>query len=394
MRVGLIVPGFSADAADWCIPALRHLVQRLSRTDVVEVVALRYPYRAARYELFGARVTALGGGQRRGLGSLQLWATALRTLAAEHHRRPFDLLHAFWANETGALVAVAGRLLRIPTVISLAGGELVACRDIGYGGQLVWSERLKVRLALRFASLVTAGSEALLALARPWLRSRPAGSVRRVPLGVDLELFRPAGAIGAAGRPRVVQVASLSPIKDQRTLLRAAALLRDRGVAFSLALVGSGSEEGALRADLARLALDGVVQMDGEVPHHELPMVYQEAALFALSSRHEAQCLAVLEAAACGLPIVGTRVGVVPELAPDAAQVVEVGDTGGLAEAIGDLLDDPTHLRQMGQAARAAVEAEYSLERCVMRFRELYQALAATGGQPSVEATPGLPGVG
>ncbi len=119
------MPGFSAGPDDWCIPALRSLAARLARTDEVRLLTLRYPYRASRYAVDGVEVTALGGGLARGQASLQLWRDALRTLAAEHRRRPFDVLHAFWATESGALTALAGRWLGIPTLVSLAGGELV-----------------------------------------------------------------------------------------------------------------------------------------------------------------------------------------------------------------------------------------------------------------------------
>ena len=73
MRVGLVVPGFSADQADWCIPALRHLARTLAATDDVRVIAVRYPYRAGRYAVDGAEVIALGGAVRRGTGTLSVW---------------------------------------------------------------------------------------------------------------------------------------------------------------------------------------------------------------------------------------------------------------------------------------------------------------------------------
>ena len=66
MKIALIVPGFSADEHDWCIPALRNLAAELSRTDEIVVFALRYPHRAARYTAFRTRVIALGGAQARG----------------------------------------------------------------------------------------------------------------------------------------------------------------------------------------------------------------------------------------------------------------------------------------------------------------------------------------
>src|SRR5262249_62386028 len=99
MRIGLVVPGFSADARDWCIPALRHLARALSASDEVLVIAVRYPYRPATYTIDGADVIALGGAERRGMSTFGLWRTTLERLRAEHRRRPFDVLHAFWATE-------------------------------------------------------------------------------------------------------------------------------------------------------------------------------------------------------------------------------------------------------------------------------------------------------
>ena len=64
MRIGMVVPGFSADPSDWCIPALRHLARGLAVRDDVRVVAVRYPYHSARYTIDGAEVIALGGALR------------------------------------------------------------------------------------------------------------------------------------------------------------------------------------------------------------------------------------------------------------------------------------------------------------------------------------------
>lgn len=372
MKIGLIVPGFSANADDWCIPALRNLVQRLATTDDVRVLALRYPYRAGGYDVFGARVHAVGGGSRRGLGSAETWWRAISALVDEHRRRRFDVLHAFWATESGALAVLAGRALRIPTVVSLAGGELVGLRDVGYGGQLVRSERLKVSLALHLASVVTAGSEYLLDLARPWIGSRPPDQRRRAPLGVDVQRFRPASCRPPGGAWSIVQVASLSPVKDQRTLLRAVARLIRREIEITLDVAGTGPLEPDLRALAQDLGIVQSVRFRGEIRHDLLPGLYHHGDVFTLSSRHEAQCLAALEAGACGLPIVGTAVGVIPELAPDAALGVPVGDDGTLADAIAEVVADPARRLRMAEAARARVESSFSLECCVDRFRSIY----------------------
>ena len=376
MRIGLILPGFSAGPDDWCIPALRDFARCLASRDDVRVLALRYPHRASRYELFGARVTALGGNTRRGIGSAGVWRAALAYLITEHWRERFDVLHAFWATESGAVAALAGRILGIPTVVSVAGGELVALAAIGYGDQLVAFERLKVRLALSLARRVTVGSAYLGRLVQPRL-PRSTGVADWAPLGVDLELFRRAKGGEPAGPARLLHVGSLVPVKDQATLLRATGELARRGYDFSLDLAGSGPRKPYLQTLAHDVGIEQRVTFHGEVAHDALPSLYARADTFVLTSLHEAQSLVALEAAASGLPVVGPPVGLIPELAPDAAVLVP-GDPDALAGALATLLDDPERRRSMGRAGRALVESSYELATCVERFRAIYQSIATS----------------
>lgn len=374
MKIGIVVPGFSADERDWCIPALRNFVAVLAATDDVVVVALRYPHRAARYSAFGARVIALGGARRRGVGSATLWRATLAAIRDEHRRSPFDLLHAFWASETGALTAVSGRLLHIPAIVSLAGGELIGLRDINYGDQLAAAQRLKVRVALRLADHVTGGSGYILDLATPYLRHRPSRSIHRLPLGVDTARFSlaPQPPCPSTRALRLVTAASLVPVKDQAMLLRALADLRGQGHAATLAIAGNGSADGHLRDLTASLGLADSVAFLGPVAHDALPDLYHRSDIFVLTSRHEAQGMAPLEAAACGLPIAGTAVGILPELAP-AVLTVPVGDQAAFAAALAALAAGPTRLAAMREAARSAVTGRFDLAHTVRQFRSLYR---------------------
>src|SRR5712692_2680118 len=379
MRIGLVVPGFSADPGDWCIPALRHLVVRLAGAADVHIFALRYPARRRPYEVFGAQVTALGGAEATGGRSAGLWQRTASAVVAEHRRRPFDVLHAFWAGEPGFVTALLGRTLRIPTVVSIAGGELARLRDIGYGGLLRRLERIKTRLALRLAGGVTAGSALAVESAQRFLPAHSACRARRVPLGVDLAMFAPVVQPRNDGPTRILHVASLCGVKDQATLLSAAAALRERGCAFQLDVVGSGPLEPELRSLARSLGLSGSICWRGAVSHDQMPQAYRQAQVFVLSSRHEAQGMVALEAAACGVPVVGTAVGVIPELRPGARNI-RVGDAGGLAEGMAELLDDePSRLRS-GCAARERAVAEYGVELCTTRFLDLYGEVGVGSG--------------
>jgi len=383
MRIGLVVPGFSADPGDWCIPALRHFVVRLAGAADVQIFALRYPARRGPYDVFGAQVTALGGAAATGGRSAALWQRTGNAVVAEHRRRPFDVLHAFWAGEPGFVAALLGRTLRIPTVVSIAGGELARLRDIGYGGLLRRLERVKIRLALRLAGAVTAGSALALQSAQPFWPAHCASRARRVPLGVDLAMFAPMRAPQNDGPTRILHVASLSGVKDQATLLSAAAALRERGYAFQLDIVGTGPLEPDLRSLAQCLGLSESVRWRGAVPHDQMPRAYRRAHVFVLSSRHEAQGMVALEAAACGVPVVGTAVGVIPELRP-AARTIRVGDAEGLADGIAELVDDEPGRLRSGCAARERAVAEYGIELCTTRFLDLYGEVAAvSGGGPA-----------
>jgi glycosyltransferase involved in cell wall biosynthesis len=101
------------------------------------------------------------------------------------------------------------------------------------------------------------------------------------------------------------------------------------------------------------------VQFIGHQRHEAMPALYHEADLFVLSSRHESQAMVVCEAAAAGVPTVGTAVGVVGDLAPDAAVAVRPGDPAALADAIVELLRDPGRCRQLGERARQRANREY-----------------------------------
>jgi glycosyltransferase involved in cell wall biosynthesis len=380
MRVGLIVPGFSASERDWCIPALLDLVRELARDNQVDVFALRYPHRRGAYSVHGATVHALGGATTAGPRRILLLTRALATIVDQHRREPLDVIHGVWADEPGGLAVIAGRLLGVPVLVSLLGGELVALPDVCYGGQLSRTNRWLVRIALRRAAQVTAGSNYLCRLARDHIKR---GKLELMPLGVDTRRFHPEAEAGNAtplcGQGiKLLHVGSLVPVKDQTMLLRAFSHAVGEMPSVQLHIVG----DGPLRRNLEELtALLGVVErvtFHGAVSHDELPAYYRAADLCVLSSRHESQGMVVLEAAACGRATVGTAVGILPDLVP-ATRVVPVGDHRALADVLVDVLKSPRTLAEMGRASQNAVASNYTLKQTVTRLNALYHDLLAPG---------------
>jgi glycosyltransferase involved in cell wall biosynthesis len=376
MRIALVLPGFSSDEHDWCIPALLNLVRAASKAVDLEVFTLRYPHRRDTYRIGNAVVHSLGWAQRRSVHSATLWANAVQLIAQRHRHKPFDVLHTQWADEPGWIGVTAARWLCIPSIVSVIGGELSHLPSIGYGVQQYALPRRLIRWTLRHATRVTGGSQYTLELIRAHGIAAPVW----LPWGVDTRLFAPATLTpqpplrmgNEAEILRLVNVGSLLPVKGQLTLLCAMRRVMDVISQVRLQLVGAGPLKRELLAALERLNLQTHVTLREPVAHHELPTLYHQSTMFVQTSLHEGQGMAVLEAAACGVPCIGTRVGVVPELAPDAALAMSMGDERALADAIIELWQDEKKRAAMGRAARQKVEEVYSVEKCVERFMNLW----------------------
>src|SRR5690606_14736253 len=97
MKIGLILPAFSASDRDWAIPVLLTLVRALAARHDVRVFPLRYPFTARPYVVDQAAVFPIGGGNARGAARLPLLRRAMATVVRAHHTEPFDVLHALWA---------------------------------------------------------------------------------------------------------------------------------------------------------------------------------------------------------------------------------------------------------------------------------------------------------
>ena len=391
-RIAFVVPGFQSDADDWCIPALTNLVRALAARPGVDlhVYTLRYPHRRDTYRLHGATIHAFGGapfGQRRVWGASlgRLWVEFLAAIRREHQRLPFGVIHGFWATESGLLAAGAGRILGVPTLVHLAGGELTHDRAAGYGNRAPGLARLLVALSLRLTDRITVPSGPLRAqLHRHY--PQHTGKAINWAFGVDLQRFTPAPADSAFRIPhsafRIVNAASLVPVKNQALLLAGLAQARAQAptCAITLTLAGKGPLAGALRAQAARLGLAEAVRFAGEVRHEALPALYQAHDAFVLTSRHEAQCMAVLEAAACGLPWISTPVGAPADLArqtPPGGWSVLPAAPAALARAL-LTAGDPAARQARGAAARTAIAQSYALETQTERLLEIYARCGRT----------------
>jgi glycosyltransferase involved in cell wall biosynthesis len=362
VKIALVVPGgVDRSGVRNVIPCLLWLIERLAAAgDQVHVFALGQEAEPGTWSLLGAQVWNAGRRPRR--------LRMLRDMVAEHRRGRFDVVHAFWAGGPGVVAAAFGRFTGVPVVLTLPGGDLSALRDIGYGARLTLRGRLWIRLALAGSARVVVQSD--------WMVERAASfgvAAVRIPFGVALDRWPVAAPRRRAvdALLRLVHIANLNRVKDQETLLLAMRVLCDRGLAFRLDVVGLDTLDGVIQRRCAELGLDDHVVFHGFRPHAETRPWVEGADLMIVSSRHEAGPLVALEAAAAGVPTVGTAVGHVADWAPWAAVAVPIGDATALAAAIARLATDEDERLRLGQAAQALVLAE-DADATARRTRELY----------------------
>lgn len=174
----------------------------------------------------------------------------------------------------------------------------------------------------------------------------------------------------------VGHTSNFRPVKDLPTLLAAFAQLARLRPA-RLVLVGDGPERAPLERQVRQAGLADRVAFLGK--QHDLASVLSACDVFALPSRTEGFGLAALEALACGVPVVASRVGGLPEVVRDGetGRLVPVGDAGALASGILDVWQDRTRQAAMRAAARADALARFGPEAALDRYEALYRRVVA-----------------
>jgi glycosyltransferase involved in cell wall biosynthesis len=297
--------------------------------------------------------------------------------------RSFDCAHFFFALPTGALAPAWQRLTTgKPYIVSLRGSDVP-----GYDPSPVL--KYLHRLLCPLSGRVLDGAAAVIA---------NSGSLRRLALGrypdldigvitnaVSSEKFRPAGHDGIRRRrKRLLCVARLVRRKGLDVLIRALSLCTTHDL--ELVIAGEGPREGALRRLAGELNLTDRVVFTGRVEGHALMELYRSADCFALPSTSESFSMALLEAMASGLPVVGSDVGGIPELVTDGINgiLVPPAQVEALACALDTIFVDPGWRKAMGTANREKILRDYTWEAVVQQYidRCYVPAVRKVGRQP------------
>ena len=292
-------------------------------------------------------------------------------------RKP-ALIHAHFGVEGVAALPLARRL-GVPLVTSFHGFDAT----LSTTGLFVVPNY--TRYALLRGRLARQGD--LFLCASGFIRDRllalgfPAARTHVHYIGVDIAAITPRPTEEETAT--ILHVARLVPVKGTETLLRAFALLPPRHRGARLEIIGGGPLRARLEKLAASLGVAGSVFFRGALLHAEVLAAMRRAAMLVLSSvqsdngREEGLGMVMLEAAATGLPVIGSRSGGIPEgiIEGETGFLVPQRDAGALAAHITALLDDTALRQRMGAAARRMVTAKFDLARQTAALETLYDSL-------------------
>ncbi|MDN5849440.1 MAG: glycosyltransferase [Nitrococcus sp.] len=303
----------------------------------------------------------------RGDGDLVLIGRLHRILRAEQP----DLVHLHSRRGADVLGGIAARLAGIPAIVS---------RRVD-NPEPRWLVAAKYRLYAHVVTISAAIRQLLLA------EGLAAEKVTCVPSAVDTDRYRPGGEpdwfrreFGLAGdEPALGMIAQFIPRKGQCSLVDAAPAILARHPRTRFLLFGRGPERGLLEALVAERGLAERFLFAGF--RDDLPRVLPNLDMVVHPACREGLGVALLQAAACGVPTVASRVGGIPEAVRDGESglLVEPGDTPALAAAVNRLLAHPALARHYGAAGRVLVQRAFSIEAMMRGNLAVYRStLAAT----------------
>lgn len=289
-----------------------------------------------------------------------------RRLARE---RKYDLTHSFFTVPCGFVSMLLSWEFKLPYIISLRGSDVP-----GYSerfGLLYKFITPIIKLIWKQAYFVVANSEGLRQLA---LQSAPQKEIGVILNGINIEEFFPDHSKVNPDQFQIVCISRVTPRKGIRFLVQAFKILASRYAQIRMIIAGEGNELESLRQLVQGLGIEDKVVFLGAVPHDKVLEHYQKANVFVLPSLNEGMSNTMLEALACGLPIVATDTGGTKEMVRDGQNglIVKMKDSHDLVEKIEKIMLDQQLEKKMGATSRLMAE-QLSWGKVAGQYVDLYE---------------------
>jgi glycosyltransferase involved in cell wall biosynthesis len=288
------------------------------------------------------------------------WARGLR-------REPVALIHAQWIQSSGTVGMYGAWLLDVP--FSFTGHAADLFRD-----------RVALEDKIRRAAFIVCISR----FHRDFYRQfgAPDDKLHIVYCGIDAEQFAFRPRERGADRPRVLSVGRLIEKKGFADLIDACRLLTDRGIDFECVIAGDGPLEGELKERATRLGLSDRVVVTGKpLLQEELPDflaggdAFAQPCVWSKDNDVDGTPRTLMEAMACGIPSVSTRLVGIPDIIEHGRSglLVEAHDVTGLADALEAIVRDPALAADLSRGGRAHILDRFQIDSCLEPLAELFR---------------------
>ncbi len=276
----------------------------------------------------------------------------------------YNLVHAFFGFPTGWLCYRS--VDELPYIISLRGSDVP-----GRHARLKLDYKILAPVFRRIwenADAIVANSRGLQNRALKFL---PSVLIEVIPNGVDLNFFRPVENKPRDAKIKLLTVGRLSVTKRVEMLIDAVRILRDAGFNVRLSIVGGGALQNRLKYLVAAAKLDDRIEITGRIEQENMPLIYQQSDIFVSATLQEGMSNAMLEAMACGLPIVTTPCEGIEELIADNGIVVGQPGAQAIADAVKSIIENEQLYNRMCTQARARAE-QFNWKNVADQYLQLY----------------------
>ncbi len=300
-------------------------------------------------------------------------------IVAEHARDPFDIIHAQYGYPCGWAALEASRVLGIPNVVSIQGG------DGHWVGSCCETHRLAMVRVLNHAGAVLIGCQSFAREVIDRLGTDPA-RFTIVPGAVDVTRFTP-----GAGSATMLYHGRVDARKGVLDMLDAVRLLADEGLPFELLISGIGPTYDETARKIETLGLSSQVRMTGYIDYDNVPTIYHQAGVFVSPTYAEGFSNTILEAMASRMAVVSCRsVGVVDCIRDgENGLLTEPGDVPALAAALRRVLTDAALRDRLADTALEECRRVYSWSAVGRQIMDVYAQLAGT--KPDLDWPTELP---
>lgn len=299
------------------------------------------------------------------------------------YSKQYDVVHD---NQCLGYGLLSLQKLGVPTIATVHH-PITRDRDLALAAALNWRHRLLVRrwhsflgmqakVVRRLKHIVTVSEVSRSDIAEAF--KRPKASIDLIYNGIDTHIFVPKPSIKRRAFTIMTTASADKPLKGLRYLLEAIAVLKNDYPKLELRVIGKMAEDSDTAKRLEQLNLTKAVQFSSNISTDQLVDYYAEATIVVSPSLYEGFGLPIGEAMSCGVPVISSNGGALPEVVGDAGIVVEAGNSIALSRAIKDLLDAPELRESLGSKGRERIINKFCWQVAAKQFTQYYHQVIAS----------------